>query len=84
MDFVITVCDQAAGEACPVWPGKPMIAHWGVKDPSLYVNDPAAAKQVIHAVAHILERRIELLVSLPLESLERLPVHRQLSQIGSA
>ena len=58
MDFVITVCDQAAGETCPVWPGQPAVAHWGVKDPSLYAGDPAESRKVIHDVAHILERRI--------------------------
>lgn len=84
LDFVITVCDQAAGEACPVWRGRPMIAHWGVKDPSRYANDPTASRKVIHEVAHILQRRIELLTSLPLESLDRLTATNRLKQIGEA
>jgi len=80
MDFVITVCDNAANETCPVWPGQPMTAHWGVFDPA------AAAeyeKRIAFAKAFaILERRIGLFVNLPMASLERMALQRQVRDIG--
>lgn len=82
MDFVVTVCDQAAGEVCPVWPGQPVVAHWGVEDPSRHNGDPARARDVVRTVAKILERRIELLTALPVERLDRLTLERQLRDIG--
>jgi len=72
LDFVITVCDQAAGEVCPIWPGQPITAHWGVEDPAAYVNDPEKARRVIQEVFRILHRRIQLFVSLPVAKLDRL------------
>ena len=71
MDFVITVCDDAAGETCPVWPGHPVTAHWGVEDPARYKDDPERARRVIRESARILRNRILLLVNLPIDQLER-------------
>lgn len=78
MDFVITVCDNAAGESCPVWPGHPALAHWGVPDPALTPDDPKAFRTAWLT----LRRRIELLLALPLESLDRLAREKHLRQIG--
>ena len=78
MDFVITVCDNAAGEACPVWPGHPAFAHWGVPDPALTPDDPHAFKRAWLT----LRRRIELLLALPLDKLDRLAQEQQLRQIA--
>ena len=81
MDFVITVCDNAAKEVCPVWPGQPINAHWGV-------FDPAAAEEKEKRIAFakafaILERRISLFTSLPITSLERMALERQVQDIGN-
>jgi len=62
MDFVITVCDRAAGETCPVWPGKPMTAHWGIEDPAAVEGSDEARRAAFHDAANILRRRIELLL----------------------
>lgn len=81
LDFVFTVCDKAAGEVCPVWPGQPLTAHWGVKSPA---ND-LSEEDAIHAyaeVAQVLRRRIELLVALPIAKLDRLALQQELNQIG--
>jgi protein-tyrosine-phosphatase len=78
MDFVITVCDNAAGEACPMWPGHPALAHWGVPDPALTPDDPQAFKRAWL----ILRRRIELLLALPLEKLDRQAREHHLRQIA--
>ncbi len=82
MDFVITVCDNAAGEVCPVWPGQPMTAHWGVEDPSQFQGTDEEKSREFVRVANILKRRIELFASLPLEKLDRLSLHRQVKDIG--
>ena len=78
MDFVITVCDNAAGETCPVWPGRPALAHWGVPDPALAPDDPKAFRMAWLT----LRRRIELLLALPLESLDRLAREKHLREIA--
>lgn len=78
MDFVITVCDSAAGEACPVWPGQPVLAHWGVPDPALTPDDAQAFRNTWL----VLRRRIELLLALPLEKLDRLAQEQQVRRIG--
>lgn len=83
LDFVITVCDQAAGEMCPVWPGQPVTAHWGVEDPARYMDTPEKAKEVIREVALILRRRIEILVNLPLAKLDRLAIQTRTRDIGA-
>lgn len=80
MDFVITVCDNAAGETCPVWPGHPALAHWGVPDPALTRDDPQAFKNAWLT----LRRRIELLLALPLEKLDRLAQEQHLRQISQS
>lgn len=82
LDFVFTVCDKAAGEVCPVWPGQPMTAHWGVEDPSDFVGDQDAARKVFQEVATILKRRIDLMLALPLRSLDSLSLQRELQHIG--
>ena len=82
MDFVLTVCDNAAGEVCPVWPGQPITAHWGVEDPSQFQGTDEEKNREFGRVAHILRRRIELFTSLPLEKLDRLKLQQQLKDIG--
>jgi arsenate reductase len=84
LDFALTVCDKAAGESCPVWPGQPMTAHWGVEDPAAYVASDDKARQVFHRVMLVLRRRIELFLSLPLASLDSLSLQSRLREIGSA
>ena len=82
MDFVLTVCDNAAGEICPVWPGQPITAHWGVEDPSLFQGTNEAKRHEFARVANILKRRIELFTSLPLEKLDRLKLEKTVKDIG--
>jgi arsenate reductase (thioredoxin) len=82
MDFVITVCDNAAGEVCPVWPGQPMTAHWGVEDPSQFQGTDEEKSREFVRVANVLKRRIELFASLPLEKLDCLSLQRQVKDIG--
>lgn len=82
MDIVITVCDNAAGEACPVWLGHPALAHWGVADPVAASGDEATRRHAYTAAFALLRRRIELLLSLPLESLDRLAAQTKLREIG--
>ena len=84
MDFVITVCDQAGGEACPVWPGQPISAHWGVEDPAHYVDAPEKAKQVIREVSTLLRNRIRLLTELPMDKLDRMSLQSRMREIGTA
>jgi arsenate reductase len=82
MDFVFTVCDQAAGEVCPVWPGQPISAHWGVEDPSLLQGTAEEKHREFGRVANLLRRRIELFTSLPLETLDRLKIEKSVRAIG--
>lgn len=84
LDFVFTVCDSAAGEVCPTWPGQPMTAHWGVEDPAAYMDDPARATQVIREVFHLLRQRISLFTNLPLAKLDRLSLQNKLREIGKS
>lgn len=84
MDFVITVCDRAAGEACPVWPGRPMTAHWGFEDPAAAQGPDEAKRKVFEKVFIEIARRIELLLALPLEKLDRLALERKVREIGRA
>jgi len=86
MDMVITVCDNAAGEACPVWIGHPALAHWGVPDPVAVEGDDARKRAFVAAFA-TLRRRVELLLALPLDKLDRLAAEaklREIGQVGSA
>lgn len=82
MDFIITVCDQAAGEVCPVWPGQPVTAHWGVDDPARYMDNPEKAKKVIQDAARVLRNHILLLTALPLDKLDRMSLQSRLREIG--
>jgi protein-tyrosine-phosphatase len=82
LHFVFTVCDQAAGEVCPVWPGQPMTAHWGVQDPAAFVGSEDKRFRVFRDVYFQLERRIQIFISLPLASLDKLSLQRRLDQIG--
>ena len=81
IDFVITVCDNAAGEVCPIWPGKPMTAHWGIADPAAVSGDVEASAAFRQALAE-LEARVKSLVNVPIESLDRVALQHALSSIG--
>ena len=83
LDFVFTVCDQAAGESCPVWPGQPISAHWGLPDPAAAQGSDAQRRQAFMDTALTLKRRIELMLALPVASLERLSLQTALREIGS-
>jgi arsenate reductase len=82
LDFVFTVCDNAAGETCPVWPGQPMTAHWGVPDPALFQGSAEDTARVFWDTAIVLKRRIELMLALPLAKLDRLAIQREITAIG--
>jgi arsenate reductase len=82
MDMVITVCDNAAGEACPVWLGHPALAHWGVPDPAAVEGDEDTRRRAFVAAYATLRRRIELLLALPMEKLDRLTAQASLREIG--
>ena len=84
MDFVFTVCDQAAQEACPYWPGQPMTAHWGVPDPAAVTGGDGAKRKAFHETLRVLGRRIELFTSLPLDKLDKLAIHKHLKEIGTS
>jgi arsenate reductase len=82
IDFIITVCDNAAGEACPIWPGQPIAAHWGVEDPAAVEGSDERKRAAFREAATILRRRIELLMSLPLSKLDALATKVKLQEIG--
>ena len=82
MDFIFTVCDSAAGEACPIWPGRPVTAHWGVADPAAVEGTDEEKRAAFRDAAAVLRRRIGLLVSLPIEKLDKLTVASRLKEIG--
>jgi protein-tyrosine-phosphatase len=82
LNFVFTVCDNAAGETCPVWPGQPMTAHWGVPDPAEATGTPAEIALAFKNAYRMLERRISIFVSLPLRSLDQLTLQKKLREIG--
>lgn len=82
LDFVFTVCDNAAREACPVWPGQPLTAHWGVADPDAVQGSPADRERAFREAFLMLDRRISLFLSLPLHSLDDLAIKRELDHIG--
>jgi len=84
MDLVFTVCDSAAGEACPVWPGQPITAHWGIDDPAAVPGSIEEQMRAFRRVHEVLLHRIELLAQLKLESLERLALARRLREIGKS
>ena len=83
LDFVFTVCDNAAGEVCPIWPGQPMTAHWGVKDPAAFNGTDEQKSKIFWDTGMILRRRIELMLALPLSSLDRLAIQHEIKSIGT-
>jgi arsenate reductase (thioredoxin) len=82
MDFVFTVCDNAAKEVCPLWPGQPMTAHWGVPDPAAVVGSPEQIERAFRDTYVVLDRRIVLFLSLPLASLDKLAIKKEIDGIG--
>jgi arsenate reductase (thioredoxin) len=83
MDFIITVCDNAAGEVCPYWPGKPATAHWGYPDPAAVEGSDEEKHAAFMAVEIGLRKRIEILMNLPLESLEHMAIHEAINNMGN-
>ena len=82
MDFVFTVCDNAAKEACPIWPGQPMTAHWGVADPAAVNGPPEVIERAFRDAFMTLDRRISLFLCLPLASLDALAIKKEVDRIG--
>ena len=82
LDFVFTVCDNAAGEVCPIWPGQPMTAHWGVEDPAAVAGSPEQVRQAFAHALHLLQHRITLLLALKPEALDRLALETRVREIG--
>jgi arsenate reductase (thioredoxin) len=82
LDFVFTVCDNAAKEVCPIWPGQPMTAHWGVPDPAAVVGTHEQIAKAFRDAFFMLDRRISLFLSLPLTSLDRLAIKKEIDNIG--
>lgn len=84
LDFVFTVCDKAAAEVCPVWPGQPMTAHWGLPDPALFEGSDTETRAVFADTLRMLRNRISIFVSLPIASLDKLALQKELDRIGKA
>ncbi len=84
LDFVFTVCDNAANEVCPIWPGQPMTAHWGVADPAAVTGTPAEIAAAFADTYRMLERRLDTFVNLPITSLDKLSLQERLDEIGRA
>ena len=82
LDFMFTVCDAAAGESCPFWPGQPMTAHWGVSDPAAFQGSDDDKRRRFRATAVTLKRRIDLMLSLPIERLDSMALQQQIKNIG--
>lgn len=82
MDFVFTVCDQAAGEVCPIWPGTPITAHWGVPDPAAVEGPHEVRMKAFREALHALQQRIGLFIALPLDGLDRLTLQSKAREIG--
>ena len=82
LDFVFTVCDNAAGEVCPMWPGQPITAHWGIPDPAAVEGTDEQKRRAFDDAFRVLERRISLFLSLPIRSLAQLVLQERLSEIG--
>lgn len=83
MDFIFTVCDNAAGEVCPIWPGHPASAHWGFEDPAAVQGSDEQKRAAFHKIFHQIRARIQLLVALPVEKLDRVALQHELDTIGS-
>ena len=84
MDFIITVCDNAAGETCPYWPGSPMTAHWGFPDPAKVEGDDEAKRAAFAKTAQAIAHRLRLFLSLPMDKLDGLSLQKELRSLGSA
>ena len=84
LDFVFTVCDNAANEVCPVWPGQPMTAHWGIPDPASVAGTPEQIERAFRDAFLMLDRRISLFLSLPLASLDKLAIQEEIDRIGKS
>ena len=82
LDFVFTVCDNAAKEVCPIWPGQPMTAHWGVPDPASVAGTPEQVERAFRDAYLMLDRRISLFLALPLPSLDALAIKKEIDRIG--
>ncbi|HEY4739210.1 MAG TPA: arsenate reductase ArsC [Candidatus Acidoferrales bacterium] len=82
LDFVFTVCDNAAKEICPVWPGQPMTAHWGVPDPGAVTGSPEQIEQAFREAFFLLDRRIGLFLNLPLQALDKIAIKKEIDTIG--
>ncbi len=82
LQFVFTVCDNAAKEVCPIWPGQPMTAHWGVADPAAVEGTPEQIEKAFREAFMVLDRRISLFLSLPLSSLDKLAIKKEIDRIG--
>lgn len=82
MDFVITVCDQAAGEVCPVWPGQPITAHWGFRDPAAFEGADVERRAVFLEVFRQIRTRLDIFMALPIERLDRLALKKRVKEIG--
>ena len=82
LDFVFTVCDKAAGESCPIWPGQPMTAHWGVEDPAAFIGPPDSQLRVFQRIFMELDRRVRIFTSLRVEDIDRLALQTRLDEIG--
>lgn len=83
LDFVFTVCDQAAGEVCPVWPGQPLTAHWGMPDPATVEGTEEQKLKAFRDVAVMMKRRLDIMMALPLERLDRLAIQHEVRAIGT-
>lgn len=83
LDFVFTVCDQAAGEVCPVWPGQPMTAHWGMPDPAAVEGSDDAIRKAFLDTFITMKRRIQLMLALPMASLDKMAIQREIKDIGT-
>ena len=82
LDFVFTVCDNAAGEVCPVWPGQPVSAHWGIEDPVAVEGDDAARRHAVHTALQLLNRRISVFINLPFAKLDKMALKQEVDSIG--
>ena len=82
LDFVFTVCDNAAKEVCPIWPGQPMTAHWGIPDPAAVMGTPEVVERAFRDAFVTLDRRISLFLSLPIKSLDAMALKKEIDRIG--
>ena len=83
LDFIITVCDNAAGEVCPIWPGQPMTAHWGIPDPAAVEGSPVEIRAAFNDAFRVLNNRLTLFANLPFEGLDRLSLKLRMDEIGT-